>query len=71
MPYIGQQVPGSYQSTKAVQRFNGDGSDTTFTLTTTVSSVQDVLVSVDGVVVNVNVVSLPSPLKRCTALVAW
>jgi hypothetical protein len=47
MPYIGQKVPGSYQATKAVQRFNGDGSDTTFTLTTTVSSVQDVLVSVD------------------------
>ena len=44
MPYIGQKVPGSYQATKAVQRFNGDGSDTTFTLTTTVSSVQDVLV---------------------------
>ena len=50
MPYIGQKVPGSYQAIKAVQRFNGDGSDTTFTLNTTVSSVQDVLVSVDGVV---------------------
>ena len=27
MPYIGQKVPGSYQATKAVQRFNGDGSN--------------------------------------------
>ena len=53
MPYIGQKGPGSYQATKAVQRFNGDGSDTTFTLTTTVSSVQDVLVSFDGVVQDV------------------
>ena len=50
MPYIGQKVPGSYQAIKAVQRFNGAGIDTTFTLNTTVSSVQDVLVSVDGVV---------------------
>ena len=50
MPYIGQKVPGSYQAIKAVQRFNGDGSDTTFTLTTTVPSVQDALASVDGVI---------------------
>jgi hypothetical protein len=50
MPYIGQQVPGSYQAVKAVQQFDGDGSTTTFTLTTTVSSKQDVLVSVDGVI---------------------
>ena len=50
MPYIGKDVATAYQSTTAVQRFNGDGSDTTFTLTTAVSSVQDVLVSVDGVV---------------------
>ena len=43
MPYIGQQVPGSYQATKAVQRFNGDGSDTTFTLTTPVRPAQKIL----------------------------
>ena len=59
MPYIGQKVPGSYQATKAVQRFNGDGSDTTFTLTTTVSSVQDVLVSVDGVVQDTAAYTIP------------
>ena len=59
MPYIGQKVPGSYQATKAVQRFNGDGSDTTFTLTTTVSSVQDVLVSVDAVVQDTSAYTIP------------
>ena len=59
MPYIGQKVPGSYQSIKAVQRFNGDGSDTTFTLNTTVSSVQDVLVSVDGVVQDTAAYTIP------------
>ena len=50
MPYLGEKVPANFQSVPAVQRFNGDGSDTTFTLNTTVSSVQDVLVSVDGVI---------------------
>jgi len=59
MPYIGQKVPGSYQAIKAVQRFNGDGSDTTFTLNTTVSSVQDVLVSVDGVVQDTAAYTIP------------
>jgi len=59
MPYIGQQVPGSYQATKAVQRFDGDNSTTTFTLTTTVSSVQDVLVSVDGVVQDTAAYTIP------------
>ena len=59
MPYIGQDVPAAYQSTTAVQRFNGDGSDTTFTLTTAVNSVQDVLVSVDGVVQDTSAYTIP------------
>ncbi len=59
MPYIGQKVPGYYQATKAVQRFNGDNSTTTFTLTTAVSSVQDVLVSVDGVVQDTTSYTIP------------
>ena len=59
MPYIGKDVPTAYQSTTAVQRFNGDGSDTTFTLTTAVSSVQDVLVSVDGVVQDTSAYTIP------------
>ena len=50
MPYIGKDVATAYQSTTAVQRFNGDGSDTTFALGRTISNVQDILVSVDGVV---------------------
>ncbi len=50
MPYIGNEVPAHFQSSPAVVRFNGDGSDTTFALGRTVGSVQDILVSVDGVV---------------------
>ncbi len=59
MPYLGQQTADNFQSTTAVQRFNGDGSDTTFTLTTAVSSVQDVLVSVDGVVQDTAAYTIP------------
>ena len=59
MPYIGQDVPTAYQRTTAVQRFNGDVSDTTFTLTTAVNSVQDVLVSVDGVVQDTSAYTIP------------
>ena len=52
MPYIGSAVNrGIFETTPANQRFNGDGSDTTFTLTTAVANVQSVMVSVDGVVV--------------------
>jgi len=50
MPYIGNEVPAHFQTAPAVVRFNGDGSDTTFALGRTVGSVQDILVSVDGVV---------------------
>ena len=59
MPFIGQQLSPNYQSIPSVQRFNGDGSDTTFTLTTAVSSVQDVLVSVDGVVQDTAAYTIP------------
>ena len=50
MPYIGNEVPAHFQASPAVVRFNGDNSDTTFALGRTVGSVQDILVSVDGVV---------------------
>ena len=50
MPFLGKTPVTTFEATTAVQRFNGDGSDTTFTLSRTVSSVQDVLVSVDGVI---------------------
>ena len=50
MAYIGNNVPANFQAPPAVVRFNGDGSDTTFALGRTVGSVQEILVSVDGVV---------------------
>ena len=59
MPFIGSAPVTNFETTTAVQRFNGDGSDTTFTLTTAVSSVQDVLVSVDGVVQDTAAYTIP------------
>ena len=50
MAYIGNQVQANFHDIPSVQRFNGDGSATAFTLTNNVGNVQDVLVSVDGVV---------------------
>lgn len=50
MAYNGNQVQSGFHSIPSVQRFNGDGSTTGFTLTTSVGNDQDVLVSVDGVV---------------------
>ena len=50
MPYIGNQLAANFQNPPSVVRFSGDGSDTTFALGRAVSNVQDVLVSVDGVV---------------------
>lgn len=54
MPYQGNIPATQYQSIPTVQQFSGDGSTTTFTLTTSVSSIQSVLVSVDGVVQDAN-----------------
>jgi hypothetical protein len=59
MPFVGKAPVTNFETTPAVQRFNGDGSDTTFTLTTAVSSVQDVLVSVDGVVQDTAAYTIP------------
>ena len=59
MAFIGVSPVTNFETTTAVQRFNGDGSDTTFTLTTAVSSVQDVLVSVDGVVQDTAAYTIP------------
>ena len=50
MAYTGNTVPANFQAPPAVVRFNGDGSDTTFALGRTIGSVQDILVSVDGVI---------------------
>ena len=59
MPYQGNNPAIQYQSIPTVQRFNGDGSDTTFTLSQAVSDVQSVLVSVDGVVQDSNAYTIP------------
>jgi len=50
MAYIGNDVPANFQSLPAVVRFNGDGSTLTFALGRTISNVQSIIVSVDGVV---------------------
>ena len=59
MAYVGNQIATTFSTIPSVQRFNGDGSDTTFTLSQTVSSVQDILVSVDGVVQDSNAYTVP------------
>ena len=59
MAYIGNAVPAIFQSRPSVVRFNGDGSDTTFTLGRAISTVQDILVSVDGVVQDTAAYTVP------------
>tara|TARA_Y100001973_G_scaffold2783_1_gene4251 strand:- start:2010 stop:2459 length:450 start_codon:yes stop_codon:yes gene_type:complete len=60
MPIIGNQPSSNFQSIPVVQRFNGTGSATTFTLLRTVSAVQDILVSVDGVVQDTAAYTIPN-----------
>ena len=50
MPYLGNEAADRFVSQPAVDQFSGDGSTTAFTLSFPVSSDQDILVSVDGVV---------------------
>ena len=59
MPFLGNAVATHFETTPAVQRFSGDGSDTIFTLNRTVASVQSVLVSVDGVVQDTSAYTIP------------
>ena len=59
MPYLGNSVPANFQSRPSVVRFNGDASDTTFALGREVSSVQDIMVSVDGVVQDTSSYTVP------------
>ena len=58
MSYIGNSLPANFQSLPAVQRFNGDGSDTTFTLAAQIANDQSILVSVDGVTQDSNAYSV-------------
>ena len=50
MPLIGNNISPAFESLPTSQEFSGDGSTPTFTLNQTVSSAQDIVVSVDGVV---------------------
>jgi hypothetical protein len=59
MAYLGNNVPANFQTPPAVVRFNGDGSTTTFALGRTVGSVQEILVSVDGVVQDTSAYTVP------------
>ena len=59
MGYVGNPLPANFQASPAVVRFDGDGSDTTFALGRTVSNVQDILVSVDGVIQDSSKYTIP------------
>ncbi len=59
MPYIGVEPESNFQTAPAVVRFSGDGSDTTFALGRTIGSVQDILVSVDGVIQDTAAYTVP------------
>jgi len=59
MAYLGNNVPANFQTPPAVVRFNGDASTTTFALGRTVGSVQEILVSVDGVVQDTSSYTVP------------
>ena len=59
MAYIGNNVPANFQAPPAVVRFSGDNSDTTFDLGRTIGSVQEILVSVDGVVQDTSAYTVP------------
>ena len=50
MPYLGRSFHNNHFSTiPAVERFNGDGSTTAFTLSRAVGDENEILISVDGV----------------------
>ena len=59
MTLIGNKVVSAFQQAPAVVRFYGTGSATTFALGRTKSNVQDILVSVDGVVQDTSAYTVP------------
>ena len=54
MPYIGGQPTANFVDIPSVERFNGNNSTTSFTLSRTVGNDQDIVVSVDGVIQDTN-----------------
>ena len=67
MSYIGNTLPANFQSLPAVQRFNGTGSATAFTLSSAVANDQSILVSVDGVTQDSNAYSVSGTTLTFTA----
>ena len=67
MAYQGNSPAANFQSLPAVQRFNGDGSDTTFTLASVIANDQSILVSVDGVIQDSNAYSVSGTTLTFTA----
>ena len=59
MAYIGNDVPANFQSLPSVIRFNGTGSEDEFNLGRTISNVQSIIVSVDGVVQDSSAYTVP------------
>jgi len=59
MAFIGNPLAVAFQQPPAVVRFNGDASTTTFALGRTINTVQEILVSVDGVVQDTSAYTVP------------
>jgi hypothetical protein len=67
MSYIGNSLPANFQSLPAVQRFNGTGSATAFTLAAQIANDQSILVSVDGVTQDSNAYAVSGTTLTFTA----
>ena len=67
MSYIGNSLPANFQSLPAVQRFNGTGSATEFTLAAQIANDQSILVSVDGVTQDSNAYAVSGTTLTFTA----
>lgn len=67
MAYQGNSPAANFQSLPAVQRFNGTGSATEFTLASVVANDQSILVSVDGVTQDSNAYSVSGTTLTFTA----
>ena len=67
MAYQGNSPAANFQSLPAVQRFNGTGSATAFTLASVIPNDQSILVSVDGVTQDSNAYSVSGTTLTFTA----
>ena len=59
MAFLGNQPAAQFTTIPTVQRFNGTGSATEFTLDRSVASVQSIMVSVDGVIQDTSSYTIP------------